>query len=220
MQMKASRQVSADPVRETLRDHWREVLLVAGARLTENSCFYLFTVYILAYGKEVLQVEQSTLLLAINLAAAMELVAIPLFDLLSDHTSRKGAYVAGCLFLIVFAWPYYALLQTREPRWIILATMTVMLGGHALLYSVQAALIPELFGTRLRYTGASLGYQLSAPFAGGLAPIIATWLVEEFPGRYWPLALYVALISLLSLVCVWGLAETSRKDLGAHACEP
>jgi MFS family permease len=85
--------------------------------------------------------------------------------------------------------------------------------GHALLYSVQGALIPELFGTRLRYTGASLGYQLGAPFAGGLAPIIAASLAEYFPGQYWPLALYVILMAVLSLVCVVCLAETSRKDI-------
>jgi hypothetical protein len=85
--------------------------------------------------------------------------------------------------------------------------------GHAALYSVQASLIPELFGTRLRYTGSSLGYQLAAPFAGGLAPLIATWLAGVFPGQYWPLALYIVLISLLSLGCIVGLAETSRKDI-------
>ena len=85
--------------------------------------------------------------------------------------------------------------------------------GHALLYSVQASLIPELFGTRLRYTGASLGYQLASPVAGGLAPIIATALSEFFPGHYWPLAGYIILISIISLVCVWCLAETSKKDI-------
>jgi MFS family permease len=85
--------------------------------------------------------------------------------------------------------------------------------GHAVLYSVQASLIPELFGTRLRYTGASLGYQLGAPLAGGLAPIIAASLAEAFPGQVWPLALYVALLAVVSLACVLRLAETSRKDI-------
>jgi hypothetical protein len=78
---------------------------------------------------------------------------------------------------------------------------------------VQASLIPELFGTRLRYTGASIGYQLGAPFAGGLAPIIAASLVEAFPGNYWPLILYVVFVCVVSLVSVLLLAETSRKDL-------
>jgi len=181
--------VAQSPVRETLRRHWREILLAAGSRLTENSCFYLFTVYIVAYGREVLRVAEGVCLLAVNLAAVAEVFAIPLYGILSDRTSRKAAYVGGCMFLIGFAWPYYALLQTREPAWIIVATVTVMAFGHAVLYSVQASLIPELFGTRLRYTGASLGYQLAAPIAGGLSPIVAATLVEFFPGHYWPLAL-------------------------------
>ena len=81
------------------------------------------------------------------------------------------------------------------------------------MYSVQASLIPELFGTRLRYTGASLGYQLASPLAGGLAPLVATGLDETFGGRSWPLALYIIGITMISLVCVYCLAETSRRDI-------
>src|SRR5262249_30306051 len=149
---------------------------------------------------------QGELLLAVNLAAAAEGGAMPVFGIFSDRTSRKGAYVGGCLFLLAFPFPDFPLLQNRETIWIIVPTLTVMTCGHAVLYSVQASLIPELFGTRLRYTGASLGYQLASPFAGGLAPLIATWLVRAFPDQYWPLALYVVLISAVSLVCVLLLA--------------
>jgi MFS family permease len=115
--------------------------------------------------------------------------------------------------LIAYAFPYFALLWTGRPAWTVAAVVLSLAGGHAMLYSVQGSLIPELFGTRLRYTGASLGYQLASPFAGGLAPLIAAWLVKTNPGRYWPLAVYIILISALSLVCVQLLAETSRKDL-------
>jgi metabolite-proton symporter len=208
-------QVARAPVRETLRRYWREVLLAAGCRMAENACFYLFTVYVLDYGKKVLDMGQDVFLLAVNLAAAVEVFAIPIYGILSDRTSRRGTYAAGCLFLLLFAWPYWLLLQTRQPVWIIAATLIVMTFGHAVLYSVQASLIPELFGTRLRYTGASLGYQLAAPLAGGLAPIIAASLVKAFPGQTWPLALYVALVSVVSLVCVLLVAETSRKDISA-----
>jgi len=122
-------------------------------------------------------------------------------------------YSWGCLCLIVLALPYYALLETREPVWIILATVVALAGGHAMLYSVQASLIPELFGTRLRYTGASIGYQLAAPIAGGLSPVLAVWLAKVYPNQFWPLAQYIILISAVSLGCVQLLAETSRKDL-------
>src|SRR5262249_13217999 len=148
-----------------------------------------------------------------NVAAAVEFFTIPLFGLLSDWWSRRAVCTAGCLFLMAFILPYYALLETREPTWVIVATVVALAGGHAPLYSVQASVVPELFGPRLRYTGASLGYQLGSPFAGGLAPVIASWLVYLFPGTFWPLAEYVIVISVVSLASVLLLAETSRKDL-------
>jgi MFS family permease len=214
-QLQRSNRVAQAPVAETLRRHWREVLLAAGARLSENSCFYLFSAYALTYGKTVLGVEESVVLAAVNVAAAVECFTIPLYGALSDWWSRKAVYTGGCLFLIAFALPYYALLGTREPVWITVATVVALAGGHALLYSVQASLIPELFDTRLRYTGASVGYQLAAPVAGGLSPVVALWLVRTYPGEIWPLAQYVILITVVSLACVQGLAETSRKDLSA-----
>jgi MFS family permease len=122
-------------------------------------------------------------------------------------------YMAGCAFLILFAFPFFALLNTREPVWIVLAIVLALNCGHAVLYSVQASLIPELFGTSIRCTGASIGYQLGAPLAGGIAPLIAAFLVREFPGEYWPLAVYVILLAVISLVCVQRLAETSKSDL-------
>src|SRR5262249_54584176 len=182
-ELKEKNQLARAPVREVLRDHWREGLLTAGRRLTENACFYLFSTYVHSYGKHVLGVDEGLLLRAVSVAAGIEFFTIPLFGVLSDRFSRKGTYVVGCLFLALFACPYYALLNTGDRVAIFLAVILGLTVGHALLYSVQASLIPELFGTRLRYTGASLGYQLGAPFAGGLAPIIAGTLAEAFPNR-------------------------------------
>jgi metabolite-proton symporter len=206
-------QVARAPVAEVLRRHWREVLLAAGARLVENACFYLFTAYAIAYAEHELKVDPGVVLLAVSLAAAIEFFTIPLFGALSDYRSRKGVYVAGCLFLIAFAWPYYEMLATRSAGWITAAVVVSLTVGHAALYAVQASLIPELFGTRLRYSGASIGYQLAAPFAGGLAPLVATALTGVFPAQRWPLAAYIALMSAVSLACVLRLAETSRKSL-------
>jgi metabolite-proton symporter len=215
-QLLATDKVAQAPVREVIRRHWREILLAAGARISENSCFYLFSMYVIAYGKEALRVEARLILWAVNVAAALEFFTIPLFGILSDFWSRKNTYILGCVFLISFAFPYYAMLETREPVWIVIAVVLSLPIGHALLYSVQGSLIPELFGTRLRYSGASIGYQLASPVAGGLAPLIAAWLSQMFPEQYWPLALYIILISVLSLACVYFLAETSRKDLSEH----
>jgi metabolite-proton symporter len=212
-ELKEKNQVAHSPITEAVRGHWREIILAAGSRLSENSCFYLFSVYILTYGSIVLEVEKGLLLQAVSLAAALEFFTIPLFGMLSDRFSRKGTYILGCLFLALFAFPYYVLLHTRSPAGIFAAVVLALAIGHALLYSVQASLIPELFGTRVRYTGASLGYQLGSPLAGGLAPIIAEALVKAFPHRYWPLALYIIVISMISLLCVQLLSETSKKDI-------
>jgi MFS family permease len=206
-------QVAEAPVRETLRHHWREMLLAAGTRIAENSCFYLFTASAIAYGQDVLRVDSGVMLLAVNVAAAVEFFTIPLFGSLSDRWSRRHTYIAGCVFLILFAFPYYAMLETRQLGWILLAIVLGLALGHALLYSVQAALIPELFSTRLRCTGASLSYQLASPVAGGLAPLIAALLIKAFPNQFWPLAVYIILICLISLACVLRLAETSLKDI-------
>jgi metabolite-proton symporter len=212
--LQSGEEVSHAPVSEVLTHHWREVLLSAGSRITENASFYLFTVYVLSYNEKVLHVDDRIILFGVCLAAALELFTIPLFGLLSDHLSRRWTYMLGCLVLAACAFPSFALLDTRHPTGIVLGITLPLVIGHAMLYSVQASLIPELFGTRLRCTGASLGYQLASPFAGGLAPLIAAALVEKFRGQYWPLATYIIAISILSLVCVHRLAETSQKELG------
>ena len=201
------------PVRETLRLHWGRVLLVAGARITENASFYIFTVAVLSYGNQSLGIGADVMLMAVNLGAVAQFGGIPLFGHLSDRFSRRGGYLAGCLFLIAFAFPYYALLETRETFWIVAATIIGLGVGHASLYGIQASWIPELFGTRVRCTGASIAYQLAGPLAGGVAPIIALALAHYFPNQYWPLALYIIVNSLVSLACVLCLPETSRKEL-------
>jgi MFS family permease len=213
--LQQTQQVAKAPIKETLRRHWREVLLAAGSRISENSCFYLFSTYVIAYGTTVLNLEPGLILLAVNLAAAVEIITIPLWGSLSDRWSRKGVYRLGNLVLIGFAGPYYWLLGTLQPVAVVTAVVLSLALGHAMLYSVQGSLIPELFDTRLRYTGASIGYQLAAPIAGGSAPLIAAWLVHSFPGQPWLLVVYIAVICILSLVCVHFLAETSRKNLTA-----
>jgi metabolite-proton symporter len=212
-QLQESGQVARSPIAETFRRHWREVLLAGGARIGENACFYLFASFLLVYAHKQLGFSEGFALVAVSIAAVVEFIAIPVFGFLSDTWSRKGMFAAGCLGLVLFAFPYFALLNTRDPALFLLAVVISLAGVHAILYSVAGSLIPELFGTRVRYTGASLGYQLAAPLGGGAAPLIATTLVAAFPGQYWPLALYLVIIGAISLVCLYFLAETSRKDI-------
>jgi MFS family permease len=212
-QIKTQAQTSQAPIREVLQNHWKEIVLGAGSRLSENAVFYLFALHILTYGKDVLGVPNSITLAGVNIAAALACFTIPLFGALSDVWSRKTIYLAGNLSLLVLAIPYYAALATRQPLNILLATL-VMLGiVHAMLYGVQASLISEVFPTRIRYSGASLAYQLAGIFAGAPAPIIATLLIEYFPGSFWPLAAYIMLLAMISSASIYFLAETRHKDI-------
>lgn len=212
-ELKESNQLADAPVRETIVKHWRELLLVAGSRMAENASFYLFTIWIIQYAGARYGIPESVMFLAITIAAAVEFATIPLFGIISDRWTRRRTYMAGCVFLALFAGPFFALIETREPMWIVLAVTTALAVGHGSLYSVQAALIPELFSTRLRCTAASIGYQLGAMFAGGLAPIIAAALARANPDTYWPVAGYIIAMALFSLVCVQRLAETHRRNL-------
>src|SRR5262249_15803835 len=134
-ELQASDQVAKAPVREVLRRNWLEITLAAGTRIAEQSCFYLFTAYVISHGGKA---NSERALLGINLDAGIEFFTIPLFGTLSDSWSRKGMYVLGCLVLAAFAFPYFALLETAVPALIILAVILPLVTGHAMLYSVQA----------------------------------------------------------------------------------
>ncbi len=211
--MKAKSRTAQSPILDVIRTNWKEILLGAGCRLSENSVFYIFAMYLISYGKKVLELPTAVTLTSVNIAAAVACFTIPLFGIASDLFSRKTVYYTGNLLLILLAVPYYAALATRQTSAVILATI-VMLGiVHAMLYAVQGALISELFATRLRYSGASLAYQLAGPFAGGLAPIVAATLVELYPNNYLPLAGYIIVLAVLSSLSVYFLSETTHKDI-------
>ena len=154
------------PVRETLVQHWPRSCW-SPARIAENAVFYVFTTSVIPYGRDELGVARGDARRWPTSPPPVRLRHDPALGWASDRWTRRRAYMAGCCFLIAFAFPFFALLETRVPPLITLAIVIGVAGGHALLYSVQAALIPELFSTRLRCTGASIGYQLATPLAGG-----------------------------------------------------
>ena len=134
---------------------------------------------------------------------------------LSDRLGRKPVYLMGAAFCGLFAFPFFWLVETGDSLAIGTAIVLAMAVGHAAMYGPQAAFLSEMFGTRVRYTGASLGYQLASPFAGGLAPLIATALLAWAGGDSWPVAIYLAAVSLLTLVSVFLASETYRSDLSS-----
>ncbi len=200
------------PILAVLRDHPRNVVLAMGARFAENAFFYIFTVLVLSYGSQQLGMAKGSLLNAVLVGSAVQLIAIPYFGALSDKLGRRPVYLGGALFLTAFAFPFFWMLETRQTG-LVMAAVVIGLIGHAAMYGPQAAFFSELFGTRVRYSGASLGYQLASPLAGGLAPLIATALLERSGGKPWPVATYLIVMAAITLVSVWLVEETSKKRL-------
>lgn len=200
------------PILAVIKDHPRNVLVAMGARFAENAFFYIFTVLVLSYGSQQLGLKNEDLLNAVLAGSAVQLAAIPMFGALSDRVGRRPVYLGGALFLLLFAFPFFWMIETRQMGLVILGVV-IGLTGHAAMYGPQAAFFSELFGTRVRYSGASLGYQLASPLAGGLAPLIATALLEQSGGKPWPVAVYLIVMAVITLVSVWLAEETNRKAL-------
>ncbi|MEX0977427.1 MAG: MFS transporter, partial [Pirellulales bacterium] len=200
------------PFFEVLRRYPRNVLLAMGARFAENGCFYVFTVFVLTYATTELGVARTAILNGVLVASAVQFFVIPAFGALSDRVGRRPVYLAGAAALAVFAFPFFWMVDTGSTTWIGLAIVIGLL-VHAAMYAPQAAFFSELFGTDVRYTGASIGYQLASPLAGGLAPLISMALLQKSGGEPWPVAVYLIILAAITLLSVWLAAETHRAPL-------
>jgi metabolite-proton symporter len=205
------RVTSGNPVVEAIRQHWREILLSAGLRFSEQMPFYLFTTFVLTYVVSRHEFTKTFVLKAVLAGAVCELVAIPLFSHLSDRFGRKRVYLVGSLLTGLIAYPYFAVL-THGGAGLIFAAVVVSLFLHALQYGPQAALIAENFPTHLRYGGAGLGYQLASVFAGGPAPLIATWLLHK-TGTPYAISAYIVFATVVTIACGLALPDRSRADI-------
>lgn len=211
--VKEQKRQAAVPFFNAIQRYPRNIVLAIGARMAENASFYLFSVFVLTYGTQHLHLPRSTILNCVLIASVVQFFTIPLFGLLSDVVGRRPVYIGGAASLAVFAFPYFWLVDTGNTMLVGLATI-VSLVVVAAMYGPQAAFFSELFGTDVRYTGASIGYQLASPLAGGLAPMISMSLLEWADGRSWPVAMYLIVLSGITLVSVWLAAETHRSHLG------
>jgi metabolite-proton symporter len=211
--MREQKREAGIPIFEVLRKHPRNVLLAIGARMAENSSFYIFSVFVLKYGTVKMGLSQTEILNYILIASVVQFFTIPLFGLLSDAVGRRPVYLGGAFALAAFAFPYFWMVDSGEPFQVALATVISMVIVAA-MYGPQAAFFSELFGTNVRYTGASIGYQLASPLAGGLAPMIAMWLLQRSGNESWPIAIYLIVLATITLISVWLAAETHRSALG------
>jgi MFS transporter, MHS family, shikimate and dehydroshikimate transport protein len=217
--VKETKTEAPKPIVDVVRKYPREVLVAMGMRVAENGAFYILTVFVLAYGEDELGMSKNTMLTGVIIAAAIGLVTVPLFGHLSDRVGRRPLYLAGAVVTTLWAFPLFGLLGTESPVLIWLAIVVGVNLGHDLMYGPQAAYFAELFGTRVRYSGASLGYQLASVFAGGFAPLIATALLAAGDGSPTLVALYVTAMGLISVVATLFASETFRKDVDEDEAE-
>ncbi|MFI9557073.1 MFS transporter [Nonomuraea endophytica] len=200
----------AAPIVTVLRHHRRDVLTAIGARLAENISFYLLTVFVITYAKAE-KIDNSTVLNAVLIASAIHFLTIPVWGALSDRVGRRPIYLAGAAGIGVWIFAFFPLVGTGNFLAITLA-VTVGLLFHGMMYGPQAAFFAELFATRSRYTGVSIGAQLSAIVAGALAPVIAVALLREYNSTV-PISIYLGIAALLTLFAVYKARETQGRDL-------
>src|ERR1700678_3720183 len=210
----AERKVDRTPMLTVIRQHPKEILLSALARMAEQAPFYIFTAFVFSYGIGTLHVSRNFLLTAVLAASMLSFISIPLFGHLSDLIGRKNMYMIGAATTGVFGFIYFAMLNTGSETLIFLAVILSLI-PHDMLYGPQAALIAESFTGRLRYSGSSLGYQLASIIAGGPAPLIATWLFGTYQSSY-AIAIYIAVCAVITLIATALMTDYTGKDISGE----
>lgn len=218
LRLVASHRQAVNVTLTACRLYWREILLTALIRTGEQAPYYIFTTFALTYGTLILHLDVTLIFISMIAASGVSSCMMPCFGALSDRVGRRRTTIYGALAMMACAFPYFLLLNTRNPLLVILALALALGCPHACLYGPQSSLIAERFPTRLRYTGASLGYQLASIIAGGPAPIIATYLLTRSSAQpvalpAWILiAVYIIAAALITL-----LAALPLKEYAGHA---
>jgi MFS family permease len=210
----AEERIERVPVFEVLKRQPKQVALTALLRLPEQAPGYIFGAFVFSYGTMVLGASRNFLLIATLLAHVLGFLWVPVAGHLSDRIGRKNMYMIGCLYIAIYGFIYFALLDSKLPALIFvgvaLSTLPIMT-----MYGPEAALIAESFSPRLRYSGSSLGYQLASIIAGGPSPFIATALFASFH-KSLPIALYIGLCAVIGIVATALLADYTNKDISAE----
>ncbi|AHI01148.1 MFS transporter [Kutzneria albida] len=199
------------PIAEVLRSSWLRVLLGAGVNLGFNTFIFVLVNFMLTYGTAALHLPQQAVLNAGLVGGVAQVVSILVFSRLADRFGRLPVMLGGGIFLVVFGFPLFWLVDTGSVG---LLTLAVAIGyfGSGAIFGPMAAYFAELFDTRVRYTGAAISYQLGSVFGGGVSPLVATALLAVDHGRSWPISVYLVLAALVSVGCLLALGETRRPE--------
>ncbi len=208
-------QIEKAPIVEVIKKQPKEIILSALLRMSEQAPFYIFTAFVFTYAVGTLHMTRNFVLAAVMVAACVSFVSIPLSGHISDLIGRKKMYLIGVVTVGVFGFIYFGMVDSAVP-WLVFLAIVLSLIPHDMQYGPQAALIAEAFTPRLRYSGASLGYQLASIIAGGPAPIIATALFASYHTGY-AIAIYIAACAVVSLISASMMPDYTGKDIGDSA---
>ncbi len=202
------------PILEVIKKQPKEIILSALLRMSEQAPFYIFTAFVFAYAVGTLKMDRNFILSAVIAAACVSFFTIPISGHISDLIGRRKMYIIGVITMGLFGFLYFAMMDPATPALVFLA-IVISLIPHDMQYGPQAALIAELFTPRLRYSGASLGYQLASLVAGGPSPLIATWLFATYHSGY-AIAVYIAVCAVISLISAAMMPDYTGKDISAE----
>jgi metabolite-proton symporter len=210
-QLVETKRIEKAPIVEVIKRQPKEIILSAFARMSEQAPFYIFTAFIFAYGTGTLHMSRDLILTAVLVASCVSFVSIPLSGHISDRIGRRKMYLLGAATVGVFGFIYFGMVDSAVP-WLVFLAIVLSLIPHDMQYGPQAALIAEAFTPRLRYSGASLGYQLASVIAGGPAPLIATWLFAHYHSGY-AIAFYIAACAVVSLIATALMPDYTGRDI-------
>jgi MHS family shikimate/dehydroshikimate transporter-like MFS transporter len=212
--LQAEQNVASRPLADLLANNKRELLISVGLKVSEVAWVYIMTVFIIAYGVSI-GLARPLILNSILLAALLEFITMPLFGWASDQVGRRPMFIAGALLSAICAFAVFALIDTKNPTIVMLSIAVIVSITHAMMFGPEAAFLPELFGTKTRYTGCSIGCQVAAAISGGLAPVVATGLLG-WSGATWPISIYLVVLAAITLASALASVETKALNLHRH----
>lgn len=210
--VQASGEIPKLPIVDTLKYHWREVLIAIGAKVVETAPFYIFGTFVVSYATTNLGFSQTATLGSVMIATVITTILIPIMGSLSDKIGRKKMYIAGAVAMALYAFPYFWMLHQGSVLLLVVATIIGLGIIWAPITAVLGTMFSEIFDAKVRYTGVTLGYQIGAALAGGTAPLVATALLANFDNSYVPVAIYIIFTALISLVSIWAVKDLSGKQ--------
>jgi metabolite-proton symporter len=213
-QLLDDKRIEPAPILEVIKQQPKEIILSALLRMSEQAPFYIFTAFVFAYAVGTLKMSRDLILWAVMAAACVSFVTIPLSGHISDLIGRRKMYLIGAATTGVFGFVYFGMVDTAVPALVFIAIVLSLI-PHDMQYGPQAALIAEAFTPRLRYSGASLGYQLASVIAGGPAPLIATALLASFQSGY-VVSIYIAACAVVSLIAAAFMPDYTGQDISAE----